>query len=296
MLSSWVNVGVIAMLLPIAGSLPLARSPWHAPPPAGLVAQQLAALPRGTPLLIDGDNVRGKSAFTLSQAALLGKVQRLDAWLAPDVRTQLHFDHGAQRDAFEVVSGESPPVCVVFSGPVASADDTICRDVQWWARHLRSEEGAKDFGGAALANHARQLPRAVVVVTDDAGLRDRCRRSAKATSGLVTLVSSHSFMEFLKAQILEEADSEQSALRFADSCREASGSEETDGRTADTTAFSCDSEPPLAETAVGGHPSGTAVAASDDAAAAVAAAVAAVQQEQYLRGELRKARQQIKHG
>ena len=123
-----------------SGALGPARS-WHV-----TLDRQLETIPAGTPLLIDGDNVRGKSAFAWGQAALIDRVQLLHNNLA--ARTQLHFDHGASKDAFCTnnlrntsslsigsTNTSGTPLCVVFSGPEASADDIICRDVRWWCEY-----------------------------------------------------------------------------------------------------------------------------------------------------------------
>lgn len=108
-------------------------------------------------LVIDGDNARGKSGFSLSHEALLVRTVR---W---GVRRGLHgrivhlVDHGAAPDVLHLprLGG----VCVSFSGPAATADDVAVRDIP----HLQRE------------GHD------VMLVTADSGLIARCRRESSKT-------------------------------------------------------------------------------------------------------------------
>jgi len=280
---SWVNAGVLSMLIVVVGSFPLARTPRQASVPASLVAQQLAGLACGSPLVVDGDNVRGKAAFAWSQTELLERLQQVISTqgLGPGVRTQLHFDHGAQCDAFPVGFSEEEPICVVFSGPQASADDTICRDVKWWARFLSSEDSVKHADDSDITASAKSLPQVIIVVTDDSELRNRCRRNIKENGVLVRFISSRTFVGFLKAHESEDISPGQDGLSCNDWGDEASIKNAKSSMS--TTSF--DSSSSCATDANNGV-----------ANAAVETAIEAVQQEQYWRRELRKARQQLKHG
>ena len=276
----WVHASILSMLLVVVGSLPLARTPRQASAPVSLVTQQLADLARGAPLVIDGDNVRGKAAFAWSQTELLKKLHGVIniQGLASGVRTQLHFDHGARCDTFPVGSSEKELVCVVFSGPQASADDTICRDVQWWAQYLGSEQSVE---GSALKASEISLSQVITVVTDDSELRNRCRRNLKGNAVLVRFISSYTFVGFLKAQVSEDTALELEGLRRIERGEEANDNNSVDG------ILIASSE----------SPTSTAISAESVVTnSAVETAIEAVQQEQYWRRELRKARQQLKHG
>lgn len=280
---SWVNAGFLSMLIVVAGSFPIARTPRQASAPASLVAQQLADMACGSPLVIDGDNVRGKATFSWSQTELLEKLQQVinTQALGPGVRAQLHYDHGAQCDAFAVGPSEEEPICVVFSGPQASADDTICRDVKWWARYLSSEDSVKHADFSEITASAKSLQQVITVVTDDSELRNRCRRIVKGNGVLVRFISSRTFVGFMKAHVSEDISPGQDGLSCNKWNDEASIKNAEDGMS----AASFDSSSSAVSDVYNGV-----------ANAAVETAIEAVQQEQYWRRELRKARQQLKHG
>ncbi len=124
----------------------------------GLVAQ--LAQTNGV-LLVDGDNTRGKSGFSLSHEGLLGRTARWAQRLGLEGRCVVLVDHGSSADAFHMpqLGGAS----VAFSGPAASADDVAARDVGWF--HRRGHD--------------------VMLVTADSGLIQRCRRSAAGRSLVV---------------------------------------------------------------------------------------------------------------
>jgi hypothetical protein len=134
-------------------------------------------------LLVDGDNVRGKSGFSLSKEQLLQAVAMIachESTAPLSVSVMVYFDHGTQQETFLVPAETllpSPPaadttssinnftntstVGVVFAGPDLSADDVIARDVQWL------QQNSVGSRGVVLA-----------VATQDMGLRKRCRPKA----------------------------------------------------------------------------------------------------------------------
>lgn len=105
-------------------------------------------------ILIDGDNVRGKTKFRLSKEELTDRVQRWIASSSLSGLVVLMFDHGSKHSSFFIPDSS---LAVVFSGPGRTADDVITRDVGWF--------------------QAKQQD--VVVVTEDNGLKRRCRTSLK---------------------------------------------------------------------------------------------------------------------
>lgn len=94
-------------------------------------------------LVIDGDNVRGKSGWAWNAADLASEVAR---W--SDQKTILFLDHGEMRQAFSL----TPECSLAFAGPESTADDAIVDAVDWL------------LGSTSLS---------VAVVTSDYGLRAR---------------------------------------------------------------------------------------------------------------------------
>ena len=109
-------------------------------------------------LLIDGDNVRGKSAFTMSHEALLARTARWATQRGLGEQVIILVDHGSMPTAYHLprLAG----VSMVFSGPELSADDVLARDIPWFHRHGHD----------------------VLLVTADSGLAQRCRRAASGRS------------------------------------------------------------------------------------------------------------------
>ena len=105
-------------------------------------------------LIVDGENVRGKSLFQLSHPQLMARLARWSARHKLADRVVLLVDHGTQPSAFHLprLGGLS----VVFSGPTLSADDVAARDLEWL--HGRGHD--------------------VLLVTADSGLAQRCRLQA----------------------------------------------------------------------------------------------------------------------
>ena len=105
-------------------------------------------------LIIDGDNLRGKTKFSLTKEEVC---HRLEQWVMQknlSGRVVLVYDHASQQCSFMLNSG----VAVVFSGPQCSGDDIIARDVEL----IRT-----------------QFNTSVIVVTDDKELRRRCSKESK---------------------------------------------------------------------------------------------------------------------
>lgn len=134
-------------------------------------------------LILDGDNIRGKTKFTLSKEDLSFCVEE---WMLADGyqgRIILMFDHASQHCSYVLPSG----LVVVFAGPDYCADDIIARDVEY----IQSQN----------------ISSTVLVITDDRELRRRCSKESKRVlkkRGLleatadqnVHILSSSSFAEF----------------------------------------------------------------------------------------------------
>ncbi|KAJ8609039.1 hypothetical protein CTAYLR_008708 [Chrysophaeum taylorii] len=120
-------------------------------------------------ILIDGDNVRGKSGFRATKDSLLGAVSQ---WASAGLESPatVYYDHGPRADAFE-----RNDVRVVFSGPRLSADDAIARDVRYVLE--------------------RSTLKRIAVVTSDTNLVTRCKRAARGLGRV----------DFIKATALAKA-------------------------------------------------------------------------------------------
>ena len=122
-------------------------------------------------LLIDGDNVRGKTAFSMSHPELLARSARWATRHGLAGRVVLLVDHGSQPSAIHLPRlGDA---AVVFSGPRSTADDVAARDISWL--HARGHD--------------------VILVTADSGLALRCRRAA--TSHSLSIVPPQSLLAAL---------------------------------------------------------------------------------------------------
>ena len=115
-------------------------------------------------LIVDGENVRGKSLFQLSHTQLMARLARWSARHKLADRVVLLVDHGTQPSAFHLprLGGLS----VVFSGPTLSAGDVAARDLEWL--HGRGHD--------------------VLLVTADSGLAQRCRLAGRAGSRSLQVV------------------------------------------------------------------------------------------------------------
>lgn len=113
--------------------------------------QRLAST--GGLLVIDTDNLRGKTGFSLSHESAVARVARWSRRENMTHHVALVVDHGTHHDARYL---PNLGVGVVFAGQFLTADDVIARDVPYWLSVASS----------------------VLVITADAGLADRCRARA----------------------------------------------------------------------------------------------------------------------
>lgn len=109
-------------------------------------------------ILIDAENIRGKTNFELSHSDLL---DRLTIWASlrnhAHGRTIVVIDHGSQPTAHLLSCRNETGICVTFAGPKLKADDIIARDTQWLLQQ----------------SDVRQ----VIVITADRELSYRCRNA-----------------------------------------------------------------------------------------------------------------------
>jgi hypothetical protein len=108
----------------------------------------------GAVLLIDGDNVRGKTKFSLSKEDLCAGIERMVEQEELHGRVILFYDHASHQCSYMLNSG----LVVVFAGPDYCADDIIARDTDYISEELNST---------------------VVIITDDRELRRRCSKEPK---------------------------------------------------------------------------------------------------------------------
>ena len=132
-------------------------------------------LPANALVIVDGDNVRGKTKFSASKEQLCKDLDILATSTGIDDRVVLMYDHGNEHEAFIFGS-----LAVCFSGPGRTADDVIARDLVWFQ---------KKFG----------CP--IVVVTADTGLKTRCFQGGRITGQQVTIIDSTAFVELLGSTI-----------------------------------------------------------------------------------------------
>lgn len=117
-------------------------------------------------IVIDVENVRGKTSFELDHCDLL---DRLVIWTSlrqnAQGRTLCVVDHGSKSSAHLLhdtsCNATNPALCVSFAGPLVKADDIIARDVRW----LLSSSSVQH----------------VVVITADNELAYRCRSATRST-------------------------------------------------------------------------------------------------------------------
>jgi hypothetical protein len=117
-------------------------------------------------VLIDVENLRGKSAFRLSYGDVLRAVDLWSNGAVPELRGRivLVMDHGACPSSFYLPrEGYS----VVFSGPLAKADDVIALDAVPFL---------VGSGGGGRHHHHNNSSASCCVVTADRGLIQRCHR------------------------------------------------------------------------------------------------------------------------
>ena len=128
-------------------------------------------------VLMDVENVRGKSGFALTHAQVLHATALWAQQCRLSGHVSLIVDHGQVESAHYL----PPPhdLAIVFAGPRCKADDVIAHEV-----HLGMGQHHVD---------------ALVVITADRGLIDRCRRRSSATKTSVTILQPITFLEDLEA-------------------------------------------------------------------------------------------------
>jgi hypothetical protein len=131
-------------------------------------------------VLVDGDNVRGKTSFSISKEKLLSDLHILGEKCGLAHKLQLYYDHGKHHEAYKVKE-----TGIVFSGE-KTADDIITRDVAWWKENIGCH---------------------VVVVTADSGLKSRCHRAVRADNKALTIIDANLFLEGMDAVTVDRTSS-----------------------------------------------------------------------------------------
>ena len=119
---------------------------------AGAAAKRHVGMKKGA-ILVDVENVRGKTGFALNHAELEHAMAIWTQLCGFQGKMSLIVDHGSQQTAYHSSKGD---MTIIFAGPSHKADDLIAKDVSFLG-----EQGAD-----------------LVVVTSDRGLIDRCKRAA----------------------------------------------------------------------------------------------------------------------
>lgn len=105
-------------------------------------------------LIVDGDNVRGKSKVSLSKDQLCEDLSNFVEYSKICDFLLIYFDHGFHQQSF--ITGDH--TLVAFSGLTLKADDVIARDVPWIMKSV-------------------QQP--ITIITEDLQLRKRCRNNLR---------------------------------------------------------------------------------------------------------------------
>jgi predicted phosphodiesterase len=147
-------------------------------------------LPPSTLIIVDGDNVRGKTKFSASKEQLCKDLDIFVASTGIDGRVVLMYDHGNEHEAFLYGS-----LAVCFSGPGRTADDVIARDLVWFQRRFDCS---------------------VLVVTADTGLKTRCFQGGRITGHDVTIVDSTLFVELLGSTIASMSENATASSSYSD--------------------------------------------------------------------------------
>lgn len=103
-------------------------------------------------LIVDGDNLRGKTKFAVSKKKMFQDLQQFIVQKHIASKVILFFDHGMVEDALSLMP--TLDFEISFSGPGKTADDAI---------------------SALILPLQRKYSKDIVLVTEDAGLRKRCR-------------------------------------------------------------------------------------------------------------------------
>ncbi|KAL7532383.1 hypothetical protein ACHAXR_009071, partial [Thalassiosira sp. AJA248-18] len=121
---------------------------------------------RNIAIVIDVENVRGKTDFELDHADFL---DRLMVWVSlrnhAMGRTIAVVDHGSNSTAHLLLDKKNAAFCVGFAGPHVKADDVIARDVKWLL-----------YAPESTTQH-------VLVITSDQELIWRCQSAARSDIG-----------------------------------------------------------------------------------------------------------------
>ena len=113
--------------------------------------ENVAQFARGAgTVIVDGDNVRGKSGFAVSHMELIRAASLWGNQRGLEGRLVVCIDHGSAADAWYL---SELGLAVCFAGPVGTADDLIARAVPCFAN--------------------------AIVITADAGLAKRCRSAGR---------------------------------------------------------------------------------------------------------------------
>jgi hypothetical protein len=164
----------LLLLQPTARALSLSTK---APSARGLsgLERSIASLAATAGIVqIDVENVRGKSGFCLDHDALLAATAQWTAAHELQGRVVLVVDHGDVHQGFYL---RRHGVAVVFAGNRQKADDVLALNVGYFSAVQRRDS---------------------IVITADAGLRQRCRTKAHSARRL-HLVQPSRFLESLVA-------------------------------------------------------------------------------------------------
>ena len=132
-----------------------ARAQLRSKPGSAVARPTFSTLPSAAIVVIDTDNVRGKTAFAMSHEGLVARTALWAAAHHKRGRVMLALDHGAATQGFD---SERLGLSLGFAGPDQTADALIVR----WV--------------TAVASCDSSPP--VMLVTADSGLALRCRRAA----------------------------------------------------------------------------------------------------------------------
>lgn len=169
-----VSLLLLLLLQPTARALSLSTK---APSARGLsgLERSIASLAATAGIVqIDVENVRGKSGFCLDHDALLAATAQWTAAHELQGRVVLVVDHGDVHQGFYL---RRHGVAVVFAGNRQKADDVLALNVGYFSAVQRRDS---------------------IVITADAGLRQRCRTKAHSARRL-HLVQPSRFLESLVA-------------------------------------------------------------------------------------------------
>lgn len=111
-------------------------------------------------VIIDGDNVRGKTKFRLSKGQLCAAVQKWLSIYHLQDKVCLLYDHGSKQCAYHI---NDTGLVIAFSGD-KKVDDVIVRDIQYYQSQKSS------------TNSYNETYKSIIVITEDRELKKRCRR------------------------------------------------------------------------------------------------------------------------